>query len=73
MSVVRKRENLNVALNPLNSGERGREEGFSRACKSRRFAIVARFIESCAKISNSSRPGGRLSSGVNCHTYKIAH
>lgn len=28
VSVVRKRENLNVALNPLNSGERGREEGF---------------------------------------------
>lgn len=46
---------------------------FSRACKSRQFAIVAGFIESRAKISNSSRPGGRLSSGVNSGTYKIAH
>lgn len=26
--IARKRENLNVALNPLNSQERGREEGF---------------------------------------------
>lgn len=43
---------------------------FSQACKSGQFAVVAGFIESCAKISNSSWPGGRLSSVVNCHTSK---
>lgn len=43
---------------------------FTSARKSQRFAIVAGFIGSCAKIGNSFRPGGRLSSGVNCHTYK---
>lgn len=46
---------------------------FTSACKSQQFAIVAGFIGSCTKIGNSFRPGGRLSSGVNCHTYKTAH
>lgn len=70
MSVVKKRKNLNDALNPLNSQEQTEKVVFSRACKSGPFATVAGFIESCAKISNSSWPGGRLSSVVNCHTSK---
>lgn len=68
MSVVKK--SLNDALNPLNSQEQTEKVVFSRACKSGQFATVAGFIESCAKISNSSWPEGRLSSVVNCHTSK---
>lgn len=41
---------------------------FSRGCKSGQFAVAAGFMESCAKISKSLRPGGR--SVVNCHTSK---